>query len=87
MGTTLTANDGHSAMLGVFGMLALARLGHLPSGHCTGATSKGMERFVRVRLVGKRGSRANDMTARDLFPEESTRPAIPFPTGIGRHAG
>ncbi len=67
MGTTLTANHGHAAMFGVFGMLALAVLVYVIREFQTDETWKRSERFVRIGFWGLQIGLAL-MLILDLFP-------------------
>jgi nitric oxide reductase subunit B len=67
VGTTLTANHGHAAMFGVFGMLALAVLVFCLRTMQSDATWKGTEKFIRAGFWGANAGLAL-MMALDLFP-------------------
>jgi nitric oxide reductase subunit B len=67
VGTTLTANHGHAAMFGVFGMLALAVVVFCLRAMQSDAAWKGTERFVKVGFWGANVGLAL-MVILDLFP-------------------
>jgi nitric oxide reductase subunit B len=67
VGTTLTANHGHAAMFGVFGMLALAVLVFCLRGISNEATWRRSEKLVRVGFWGVNIGLAL-MIALDLLP-------------------
>jgi nitric oxide reductase subunit B len=67
MGTTLTANHGHAAMFGVFGMLGLAVLVFCLRAMQSDEVWKGTEKFVRVGYWGLNAGLAL-MVILDLFP-------------------
>jgi len=67
VGTTLTANHGHAAMFGVFGMLALAVLVFCLRAMQSDAIWKGTEKFIRVGFWGANAGLAL-MVILDLFP-------------------
>ncbi len=67
IGTTLTANHGHAAMFGVFGMLALAVLMFALRSMQSDTTWATTERWVRVGFWGLNGGLAL-MLVLDLFP-------------------
>jgi nitric oxide reductase subunit B len=67
IGTTLTANHGHAAMFGVFGMLALAVLVFCLRAMQSDAAWKESEKFVRVGFWGVNVGLAL-MILLDLFP-------------------
>jgi nitric oxide reductase subunit B len=67
VGTSLTANHGHAALFGVFGMLALAVLVFCSRAMQSDATWKETEKFVRVGFWGANVGLAL-MILLDLFP-------------------
>ncbi|MCM2316565.1 MAG: nitric-oxide reductase large subunit [Thermoanaerobaculia bacterium] len=67
MGTTLTANHGHAAMFGVFGMLALAVVVFCMRAMQSDEVWKGTEKYVRVGFWGLNIGLAL-MVVLDLFP-------------------
>ncbi len=67
VGTTLTANHGHAAMFGVFGMLALAVLVFCLRAMQSDAAWEGTEKFVRVGFWGANAG-LTLMIVLDLFP-------------------
>lgn len=67
VGTSLTANHGHAAMFGVFGMLALAGLVLCLRAMQSDATWKETEKFIRVGFWGANAGLAL-MIILDLFP-------------------
>ncbi|NOZ00544.1 MAG: nitric-oxide reductase large subunit [Deltaproteobacteria bacterium] len=67
IGTTLTANHGHAAMFGVFGMLALAVLVYVLRELQTDETWKRSERFIRTGFWGLQIG-LGLMLVLDLFP-------------------
>ena len=67
MGTTLTANHGHAAMFGVFGMLGLGVLVFCLRAMQSDEVWKGTEKFVRVGYWGLNAGLAL-MVILDLFP-------------------
>ena len=67
VGTTLTANHGHAAMFGVFGMLALAVVVFCLRAMQSDAAWKGTEKFIRVGFWGANIGLAL-MIVLDLFP-------------------
>ncbi|MGK2859097.1 MAG: nitric-oxide reductase large subunit [Thermoanaerobaculia bacterium] len=67
MGTTLTANHGHAAMFGVFGMLALAVVVFCMRAMQSDEVWKGTEKYVRVGFWGLNIG-LGLMVVLDLFP-------------------
>jgi nitric oxide reductase subunit B len=67
MGTTLTANHGHAAMFGVFGMLALAVVVFCMRAMQSDETWKGTEKFVKFGFWGLNIG-LGLMMLLDLFP-------------------
>jgi nitric oxide reductase subunit B len=67
VGTTLTANHGHAAMFGVFGMLGLGVLVFCLRAMQSDATWRTTEKFVRVGYWGVNAGLAL-MIVLDLFP-------------------
>ncbi len=67
VGTLLTSNHGHTAMFGVFGMLALAVLVFCLRAMQTEATWAGTVKFVRIGFWGLNAGLAL-MVVTDLFP-------------------
>ncbi len=67
IGTTLTANHGHAAMFGVFGMLGLAVLVFCLRAMQSDETWRGTEKFVRVGFWGVNVG-LGLMVVLDLFP-------------------
>jgi nitric oxide reductase subunit B len=67
VGTTLTANHGHAAMFGVFGMLALAVLVFCLRAMQSDVVWKETEKFIRVGFWGANVGLAL-MVVLDLFP-------------------
>jgi nitric oxide reductase subunit B len=67
MGTTLTANHGHAAMFGVFGMLALAVLTYCLRGMLSDDAWAGVEKYFRVGFWGVNIG-LGLMIVLDLFP-------------------
>jgi nitric oxide reductase subunit B len=67
VGTTLTANHGHAALFGVFGMLALAVLVFCLRAMQSDAVWKGTEKLIRVGFWGLNVGLAL-MIILDLFP-------------------
>jgi nitric oxide reductase subunit B len=67
MGTTLTANHGHAAMFGVFGMLGLGVLVFCLRAMQSDASWRTTEKFVRVGYWGLNAGLAL-MIVLDLFP-------------------
>ena len=67
IGTTLTANHGHAAMFGVFGMLALAVLIFCLRSMQTDDTWRGTEKLVKTGFWGLNVGLAL-MVLLDLFP-------------------
>ncbi|MFL5299313.1 MAG: nitric-oxide reductase large subunit [Anaeromyxobacteraceae bacterium] len=67
VGTTLTANHGHAAMFGVFGMLALGVLVFCLRAMQSDATWRIMEKYVRVGYWGLNAG-LSLMMLLDLFP-------------------
>jgi nitric oxide reductase subunit B len=67
VGTTLTANHGHAAMFGVFGMLALAVLVFCLRAMQSDDAWKGTEKFIRWGFWGANAGLAL-MVILDLFP-------------------
>jgi nitric oxide reductase subunit B len=67
VGTQLTANHGHAAMLGVFGMLALALMTFVLRQTSTDAAWHGMEKYIKVGFWGTNVGLAL-MVVLSLFP-------------------
>jgi nitric oxide reductase subunit B len=67
VGTILTSNHGHTAMMGVFGMLALALMVFACRQVLTDAQWMRVERFVRWSFWGLNGGLAL-MVVSNLFP-------------------
>jgi nitric oxide reductase subunit B len=67
VGTQLTANHGHAAMMGVFGMLALALMTFVLRQTSTDAAWHGMEKYIKVGFWGTNVGLAL-MVVLSLFP-------------------
>ncbi|MBS0335665.1 MAG: cbb3-type cytochrome c oxidase subunit I [Proteobacteria bacterium] len=66
-GTLLTPNHGHAAMMGVFGMLAIALMVFVLRQASDDARWAGMEKYIRVSFWGTNGGLAL-MVGMSLFP-------------------
>ncbi|NRR31088.1 cbb3-type cytochrome c oxidase subunit I [Oxalobacteraceae bacterium] len=67
VGTQLTPNHGHAAMMGVFGMLAIALMVFVLRQTSDDARWAGMEKYIRVAFWGTNGGLAL-MVCMSLFP-------------------
>ena len=67
VGTILTPNHGHAALMGVFGMLAIALMVFVLRQTATEATWRGLEKYIKVSFWGTNVGLAM-MVALSLFP-------------------